>query len=304
MEIRQLRYFVAVAEEQNFGLAARRLNVSQPPITRQIRKLEEELEVQLLRRLSKGSELTEAGRVFLDDAREILAAIERSSERVRAAQRGELGAIEIAYFGSVSYSLVPQILRLFKARNPEVELSLRRLSKSEQVAALKQGDLHVGFGRYYSPEPGLVVEEIVAEGISLCVPESYSADLSGVKWVEVFRDLPLVLFPAEGRPNFADETLTLLKREGVSPRVGAVAEDGRAALMQVAIGEGACLVPDSMVGMNWYGVRIVHPDALRADCPVSIIYRHADTSPLMRRFVTAMRDFRPEDFAESARLQT
>lgn len=293
MELRQLRYFIAVAEELNFGLAARKLNVSQPPITRQIRKLETELDVQLLRRKSKGSELTEAGRIFLEDARSILAGIERAAERTRAAQRGELGALKIGYFGSVSYSLVPQILRLFKERNPDVDLSLKRLSKAEQVAALKQGEIHVGFGRYYSPEPGLQVEEVVAEGISLCLPEGYSADITEENWTATFADLPLILFPASGRPNFADETLALLKREGISPRVGAVTEDGRAALMQVAISAGACLVPASMVGMNWFGVKIIEPRALEQDCPVSIVYRRADTSPLLRRFVQAMREFKP-----------
>jgi DNA-binding transcriptional LysR family regulator len=106
MELRQLRYFIAVAEEQNFGLAAHRLNVSQPPITRQIQKLEEELGVLLLTRTSKGTGLTEAGRVFLDDARTVLAGIERGIERSRAAQSGELGVLEIGYFGSVSYSIV------------------------------------------------------------------------------------------------------------------------------------------------------------------------------------------------------
>lgn len=290
LELRQLRYFIAVAEEQNFGLAARRLNISQPPITRQIKKLEDELGVKLLRRLTKGSELTEAGRVFLDDARDVLATLERSTERVQAAQKGELGLIQIGYFGSVSYSLLPEILKSFRTRYPGIQLSLRRLSKAEQIAALKQGELHIGFGRYYSPEPSLVIEEVIKEGISVCVPDSYQGDISGDGWVEVISDLPIVLFPAEGRPNFADETLSILKREGVAPRVVSVAEDGRSALMQVAIGVGACLAPASMVAMNWKGVRTTQPVALKADCPVSIVYRRGETSPLLRRFVGAMKE--------------
>lgn len=295
MDIRQLKYFVAVAEEQNFGSAARKLNVSQPPITRQIQKLEAEIGVKLLRRTSKGTDVTEAGRILLHDALEILARIERAMERTRCAQRGELGVIEIGYFGSVSYSTVPRILRMFKSQNPEVELSLHRLSKAEQIAALKQGQLHVGFGRYYPVEPELQIEEVVSEGIALCVPESYPMSIDDTNWTQVFQKLPLVLFPAAGRPNFADETISLLKREGVSPSIAAVAEDGRAALMQVAIGAGACVVPSSMLGMNWFGVKMALPKALAGDCPTSIIYRKSDTSALLRKFVSTMRAIRAGD---------
>ncbi|AKM07013.1 LysR substrate-binding domain-containing protein [Pelagerythrobacter marensis] len=292
MELRQLRYFIAVAEEKNFGLAARRLNVSQPPITRQIQKLEEELGVLLLRRTSKGTDLTEAGHAFLEDARAVLAHMERGAERSRAAQRGELGKIEIGYFGSVSYRVVPHVLEIFKRANPEVELSLRRLSKTDQISALKQGQLHVGFGRYYPVEPDLAVEEVIREGVALCMPHRLGTDIDESNWRSVFANLPLILFPAAGRPNFADETLALLKRERANTPETIVAEDGRAALMQVAIGAGACVVPNSMVELNWYGVRFFRPQALEAECPVSIIYRKSDTSPLLRRFVRAMREFK------------
>ncbi|WOE75352.1 LysR family transcriptional regulator [Alterisphingorhabdus coralli] len=299
MEIRQLRYFVAVAEEKNFGHAARRLNVSQPPITRQMHKLEDELGVLLLKRTSKGTELTEAGKVFLEDARSILAQMERGAERTKAAQKGELGVIEIGYFGSVSYSIVPHILQLFKQDNPLVDLSLRRMSKKEQVHALKQGQLHLGFGRYYPNEPGLVIEEVINEGVALCVPTSAGIAVDESNWRDVFDMLPLILFPSAGRPNFADATVAMLKREGVSPTISMVVEDGRAALMQVAIGAGVCVVPISMIGMNWYGVDFFQPDALTDDCPVSIIYRKSDTSALLRRFLGVLRSIRqqPDRFA-------
>jgi DNA-binding transcriptional LysR family regulator len=296
VEIRQVRYFVAVAEEGNFGLAAQRLNISQPPITRQIQKLEEELGVQLFRRTSKGTDLTEAGRVFYEDAKSILAGIERGVERSRAAQGGELGSIEVGYFGSVAYSVVPKILHRFRKANPRVNLSLRRMGKQEQVNALLEGSLHVGFGRFYSPEPGLAIEEVDAEGVALCIPvDALSGDNHGERdWREIVQSMPLVLFPAAGRPNFADETLGLLKTEGVTPNVANVAEDGRAALMQVAIGTGACIVPTSMVDMNWYGINVIRPSDLAVRCPVSIVYRHSDTSPLLRRFIKSIRELESE----------
>ncbi len=293
MEIRQLKYFMAVAEEGNFGLAAHKCSVSQPPITRQIRKLEEEVGAQLLKRTPKGSELTEAGRVFFSECAAIVSALERAKERASAAHKGELGALRIGYFGSVSYSVVPRVLQFFKQRNPSIDLHLTRLSKLEQVDALKRGDLHIGFGRYYQADPDLVCEEIAVEDVSVCVPKNLFLDLEPHEWPRIFDSLPLVTFPASGRPNFADEALSMLKREGITPRHGPVVEDGRAAIMQVAVGAGACLVPDSMVGMNWYGVRTFRPEALSRNCPVSIIYRRADTSSVLRRFVSAMREFDP-----------
>ena len=291
MELRQLRYFIAVAEEQNFGSAAHRLNVSQPPISRQIQKLEEELGVLLLKRTSKGTDLTEAGEVFLEDARSVLNGIERGVERSRAAQNGELGALKIGYFGSVSYSIVPRILQLFKKTNPGVEMSLRRMSKKQQILALQQGEIHVGFGRYYPAEPGLAIEEVVVEDVAISVPKSLGLSVDEDNWRDVFAQVPLILFPAGGRPNFADETIAMLKREGVVPNVLTVAEDGRAALMLVAIAAGLCIVPTSMIGMNWYGVDFVRPAGLRGKCPVNIVFRRSETSPLLRRFVHAMREY-------------
>ncbi|QLC26418.1 LysR family transcriptional regulator [Parasphingopyxis algicola] len=292
MELRQLRYFVAVAEEQNFGRAARKLNISQPPITRQIKKLEDEMGVRLFKRTSKGTETTAAGQIFLEDAQAILARVNRSVERGQAAQRGELGALEIGYFGSTSYSVVPRILSLFKADNPGIELSLRRMSKKEQIEALKIGQLHIGFGRYYPSEPELAIEEVIAEGLALCLPRDFDGAIDDTNWTTIFDELPLVLFPSLGRPNFADETISILKREGVNPSVGAVAEDVRAALMLLAIGAGAMVVPNSVTDMNWFGVRFVKLKALADDCPVNIIYRKSDTSPQFRRFMRSIQKFR------------
>ncbi|SIN67660.1 DNA-binding transcriptional regulator, LysR family [Parasphingorhabdus marina DSM 22363] len=291
MELRQLRYFVAVAEERNFGLAAQKLNVSQPPITRQIKKLEDEMSVVLFKRTSKGSELTSAGQAFLEDARKILNQVKIGVERGQAAQRGEIGTLEIGYFGTPSYLLLPKILKLFKGENPGLELYLHRLSKKEQMDALKTGQIHIGFGRYYNQEHDLCVEHIFNEGMALCLPADFSMEIDNSNWHSVFSQIPLILFPASGRPNFADEILAILKREGVDPEVANVSEDIRAGLMQVAIGTGAMIVPNSVTEMRWFGVRFVKLAALSDDCPISIIYRKSDTSPHLRKLIHSIQHF-------------
>ena len=298
MELRQFRYFVAVAEEGNFGMAADRLNVSQPPITRQVRKLEEELGVTLLKRTSKGAELTPAGAVFLDGARQVLAQVARTAERCRAAQRGELGTLEVGYFGSPIYRVMPRLLQAFRKAAPDVEVALHRLSKSEQIAALKAGQIHIGFGRYYAPEPGIAVEQIITEGLSVAVPSDFVSGAVSDDPLAIFKTMPLVLFPKSGRPNFADEVVAILKREGVEPTIGAVSEDVRSALTHTAIGAGATIVPGTVADFAWSGVRFLPLRALAMECPVNCIYRKADTSPLLKAIRATIRDFR-RDYAQA-----
>ncbi|MEM7569336.1 MAG: LysR family transcriptional regulator [Pseudomonadota bacterium] len=291
MELRQLKYFVVVAEEGNFGAAARRLNISQPPITRQIKKLEDELGVVLLKRTPKGAQMTAAGQVFLEGARQALTQIKTSVERSRAAQRGEIGTLEVAYFGSPIYAVLPDLLQAFRRAMPEVRVSLQRLSKSEQIAALKVGQIHMGFGRYYPAEPGIVVEQLLSEGLSVALPESYTDVPPVGQRLELFKAMPVVLFPRSGRPNFADEVLSILKREGVDPQVADVTEDVRSALTLTAIGEGATIVPGTVTKFAWSGVRFYPLEQLSMECPVSFIYRKGDTSPLLRAIYSTVRAY-------------
>lgn len=303
MELRQLKYYIAVAEEGNFGAAAERLNISQPPITRQIRKLEEELQVILLKRTPKGAEVTPAGQAFLEGARQAMAQIARTVERSQAAQRGELGTLEVGYFGSPIYAVIPQVLQHFRRAMPNVKVSLQRLTKSEQIAALKVGQIHIGFGRYYSPEPGIAVEQILTEGLSVAVPESYDKELDPKSKLSLFTAMPIILFPRFGRPNFADEILSILKREGVDPVIANVTEDVRSALTLTAVGEGATIVPGTVSQFAWPGVRFIALEELSMECPVNYIYRKSDTSPILRAVQTTLRQYRDE-FVAAGNRQT
>lgn len=281
MELRQLRYFIAVAEEGSFSHAAQRLSISQPPITRQIHQLEEELGVQLFKRTPKGAKTTEAGKIFLTDAREVLATLARSQERVQAAYRGELGTLAVGYFGSPSYRLVPEIVASFREDHPDVDVSLKRLSKAEQIQQLQSGAIHIGFGRYYPEIPGLSVQEILREDLMLAYPSSKPPPTSGrpVDWLS---SRGMVLFPAKGRPNFADDTLRKLSGMGVRAEIAVECEDVRSAMIQVATGVGFCLVPQSVAEVNWSGVSFRKIGELSGACPASCIYRRSDTSPILR----------------------
>ena len=289
MDLRLLRYFVAVAEENNFGAAARRLNVTQPPVTRSIQALEHELRVQLLVRTAKGATLTQAGRVFLDEAREILARAQRAAERSRAAARGEIGQLSVASFGSPIQQVVPSLLRRFRERVPHVEITLITLPKSRQVLALRAGTVDIGFGRYF-PAAGDIVSEVVSTERLYVALRAEDAP----RTASTLRSLdsrPIVLFPTGERPGFADTVLDLFEREGIRPVVGAEAEDSITALALVAIGAGACIVPQSVAATMMPGVRFVPLRTSQpASVPVHCVYLRANRSPMLAALLEGIRE--------------
>ena len=147
MELRHLRYFVVVAEELHFRRAAERLHMSQPPLSQQIRALEEEVGATLLLRNQRKVELTAAGAAFLERAREILAPVEDAARQARRVQRGEVGRLAVGFVGSAMYSFVPELLRAFREQSPDIALRLHELGTSEQLRQLEDGRLDVGFMR-------------------------------------------------------------------------------------------------------------------------------------------------------------
>ena len=145
IELRYLQYFLAVAAELNFGRAAERLNIAQPPLSRQIRRLESELGVELFYRTKRRVELTEAGKVFLEEARQILSQVEKSVQVAQRASRGEIGRLVVGFEGSSAYDVVPLSLKVYRERFPEVDLVVYGMTTAEQVQALHQAQIGVGF---------------------------------------------------------------------------------------------------------------------------------------------------------------
>lgn len=289
MEFRQLRYFVAVAEERNFGSAARRLNISQPPISRQIHALERELSALLFVRTPKGVELTEAGTVFLEEARRLLAQERRARERSRAAQRGELGTLDVGFFGSTIFNAVPQVLRHFQRMKPGIRITLRRMEKARQIEAIREGALHVGFGRYYPSEPGITIEQVENEDLFVATHHEDAGLHTSESTLHGIADRPLILFPMGGRPSFADEIVGLFKAEGIEPHVSGETEDITTALALVSIGQGVALVPRCVAALAWPSLVFVPLAGRKVTSPINCIYRRGDTSPVLRAFLDALK---------------
>jgi LysR family transcriptional regulator, benzoate and cis,cis-muconate-responsive activator of ben and cat genes len=289
VELRQLRYFVAVADEGNLSGAARLLNVSQPPVTRQIHPLEEEIGQKLFVRTPKGVVLTAAGAALLTEARKILAQINLATERANAAAMGKIGRLNIGYFGSIIYSYLPAVVRRFRALTPGAEISLHPVAKTAQFEALRDRQIHVGFSRYYPYEADMVVERVGWEKLFFAVPEgSASARRKAVK-LDDLRDERLVLFPKEGRPNFADEVITLFSRVGRTPHVMHIEDDVSAALALTAAGLASTFVPESMAAISWPGVVFLPVVGTDISLPIECISLREGDSPILKAFMKAVR---------------
>lgn len=287
MDLRHLRYFIAVAEEQNIGRAATRLHISQPPLTRQIQQLEEELGVLLLNRTPRGVELTQAGELFLEEARNIRSIVEQATERTQRAGQGKLGRLDVAIFGTAILDAIPKLLLAFRQTYPEVKIVLHTMNKAEQIEALRQRRITVGFNRMLAPLPDITTKLVVNEELLLAVSHSSPlAKRESVSFSEL-RDHPLVLFPTGARPNFIDKVMNLCHEAGFEPLVSQEVGDAITGVALAAGGFGVCLIPESATSLALPGVVYKPITGLpsHAKVDLSCIYRNDDRSPILQAFL-------------------
>ena len=246
MELRHLRYFVAVAEELHFGRAAERLFIVQSALSKQIAALEKELGVALFVRTKRHVEMTSAGASFLEDARQVLAQAEGAKLRARLASRGEVGVLEIGFVAPVLYDLLPHMLRSFRAEFPDVRLSLHELHSREVLNGLLSRDLHIGFNRLPVPAAGgLRILPLVEESVQVAMPAEHPlAARESVPLAEL-ADEDLILIARAEEPELYDSYVTACSTAGFSPRVTHQVDRTHVAVGLVAGGLGMCFVPSS-----------------------------------------------------------
>ena len=295
MDLRHLKYFIAVAEELNIGRAALRLHISQPPLTRQIQQLEEELGVQLLLRTPRGVELTQAGEMFLEESRNIRSLVEHAVEQTKRAGQGKLGRMDIGIFGTGILSAIPKVLNLFRDTHPDVRVVLHTMHKDEQVEALRQKRISVGFNRMLPQLPDINTELVMMEPLYLAVNQSHPlSQLSTVSFMELAKH-PLVLFPTGGRPNFVDKVMELCRNMGFTPEISQVVGDALTGIALVAGGFGITVVPESAISLKPPGiVYLPFFDSLSAKIDLSCIYRKDDQSAILMAFLAVIRRFREQ----------
>jgi DNA-binding transcriptional LysR family regulator len=298
MELRHLRYFVAVAEEGHVTRAAERLGIQQPPLSQQIRALETELEVQLFRRKPRGVELTQAGEALLAEARGILDRVEHAAAAARRIGRGEAGRIGLGFTSSASFHpFVPRIIREFRDASPLVELSLEEAGTGELVDGLLAERIDAAFVR--SPigaAAELAVHSVLREEMVAALPAGHS--LAGATRIRLpFAALEpetFILYRRPLGPGLYDAIIAACQRAGYSPRIGQEAPRMLATLSLVAAGLGVTLIPASMQRLGIEGVAY-RPLARNAGlvAPLNLACRRGESTPAVRRFIALVRQTAP-----------
>lgn len=293
VELRHLRYFVAVAEELHFGRAAERLNVAQPGLSQQIQALERELGVTLFDRTSRRVALTPAGAVLLTEGKWALAQTERALDRTRRAGRGELGRVTVAAIGSATYDVVPAVLREHRRRFPDVELVLREMSTGAQVNALRAREIDVGFLRLPADTHDLVTTTVREETMMLMLPTSHPFAERPEVPLAALAGEPLIVFPAAPRPSWADTVIAACRQAGFDPHVVQEAMESATVISLVAAEVGLALVPEGLRVLARSGVvcRPVAPPA--PTTRLAVVRRNEPVLPTVEALLDVVRELWP-----------
>jgi DNA-binding transcriptional LysR family regulator len=265
IELRHLRYFIAVAEEGGFSQAARRLGMAQPPLSQQIRQLEERIGLPLFERRPR-VRLTSAGERFLPSARHQLALLERAIQATRRCSAVPRGIVHAGFSSSAGLTLLPAVWRAFQTRTPEVELRLQELHSGEQLQQLRAGLLEVGILREPSVDDTFVTRELLREEFVALLPSRHRLARRAIVQVATLADEPFVLFPRTTAPALYDQIFSLCAEGGFSPTVAQQAREWHTIAGLVAAGLGVSVAPASVARLRMAGVvaRPLRPSVLRA----------------------------------------
>lgn len=286
MDLRSLRYFVAVAEELHFTRAAIRLHISQPPLTRHIQRLELTLGSKLLKRTRRHVELTPSGALFYRHAVSILDAIDQAMGDVRRAERGELGRLAIGFFIGATYRLLPEILRAFRSKAPKVEVALREMPIAEVSEALSAGLIDVGFLRPPVSDPLLEARVLLREPFLLAVSEhSRFARQKQVSLTELAHE-PFLMFQP-GVSVLYNQIMEACRRAGFSPKIVQHARHPETLVGLVRSGAGITLVPSSVQLRGGSGVVFKSLIGKLPQTEIAIAWRRNNDSPLLTAFLKA-----------------
>lgn len=305
-DLRQLRYFVAVAEEQHFGRAAARLSMTQPPLSQAIRALEEALGVELFARTRRSVELTAVGADLLPEVRRILASADALRPLAQSLARGEAGVLALAFVSTADYGLLPLLLRDFGARYPRVRLQLAEATNDVQVDELVAGRIDAGL--VIAPVPPrhaaqLAYLPVAREPLVIAMPAALSAQLGGAEaeadaddgWCATpvnlrdLADVPLVVFPRHLAPGFHDTIMDCYGAAGLAPRVGQEAIQMQTIVSLVSAGMGVALVPQSLRHLRRTGV-VYRPLAQAVPTiETGLVWRVQEVSPVLAAFIEIVR---------------
>lgn len=291
MELRHLRYFLAVAEELNFTRAAERLGISQPPLTQQVKALEAELGVALFDRSAYRIELTDAGRIFAAEAARILGDARSAVQAARRAATGATGRVRVGFTESASFnSLVTSTLRSFRSDYPAVEVSLEEHPSTELIEALRAGRLDTAFVRPPLPaQRGLRLDLLEEEPLVAAVPSGHALASRRQVDLRALAAETFILYPRTVRPGLADTVIAACEAAGFTPQVGQYAPQLSSTINLVAASLGISIVPDSMRCLQARAVTYLPLSGEPLHALLGIAYRSDEASSVVHNFIDAAR---------------
>lgn len=282
MELRHLRYFIAVAEEKSFNKAAARLYISQPPLSRQIKQLEEEIGVTLIDRENRPLKLTEAGEFFYDHAIQIL---KKSDDlRTMTIRKGNFdNSLSIGFVSSILYGILPRVIARFREVHPNIEIKLYELNSWQQTQALTEGKIDVGFGRLLFEDASIRRMVLREEDLVVAVPIEHPLSKEKCKSLSLI-DLTnenLLLYPTAPRPSFIDYVLDLFETRNLKANYFIEVRELHIALGLVAAGEGLTIVPKTLEHLRGQEITYIPFEEGILTSPIVMSIRHFDKSELL-----------------------
>ncbi len=279
MDFRLLRYFVAVAEEGNFNRAAERLHIAQPPLSRAIQQLEAQVGAPLLDRASRPLRLTDVGRLLHAQALQLLSRMEDVETMVKTAATSQRRQLVIGFVASTIYARLPELIREFRKAAENVELVLVESTTLEQIAALREGRIDVGFGRIRLEDPSVRRIILRDEKLVAAFPLGHPlADGEGPVSLRDLADEPQIIYPRAPRPSYADQVISLFRDHAIEPRIVHEARELQIAIGLVAAEEGIAIVPESVQRARSHDVAF-RELAEPATSPIIMSHRLGDRSP-------------------------
>lgn len=292
MELRHLRYFIAVAEEKNFSYAAQRLHIAQPPLSQQISALEAEIGVKLFDRKKRPLQLTSAGQVFLAEARLVLTQVEHAIIQTQRASRGEIGELVVGTNSSIANSLLPDMLRIFRDRFPSVKLVLRELTAAQQIQELQNRRLDIAFDRLlnsYQQNTELCYLPIGRESLVIALPKTHPLASQPQIPLQDLANEPFVLPSTELVPSYT-EIIHLCQQAGFFPNVVQEATWMITVLSLVAGGVGVALLPSNVQNLQRQGVVYKPIQGANLTREIVVLWRQEDTSPVLHEFLKVIQE--------------
>ena len=285
MDLKQVRYFVAVAEERSFTAAAARLHITPPPLSRQIQLLEEYLDVQLLKRDTRPIELTEAGRLFYEQSLQLLKRIEQMQIATTRLGQSYQQQLSIGFVVSTMYSGLPSLIQSFKSAYPNTRLQFLEMTSAEQFEALKSGRIDIGFGRVRMYDPAISRMVLREERLALAVP--YTSPLATSNeplTLNVLKDKSLIVYPSNSTPSFADYVLNALHDRRILPSETHEVQSVQTALGLVAAGAGYCVMPTGARIRSDLHYRLIDEEE-KVSIPIIFSHRKKDSSWYIEAFL-------------------